>query len=55
MWSLDVHSVLMFFFVGFSHNPEAYRTGELEIVGSVKMNVCDGLAICARGFPAYDP
>ncbi len=43
------------FLLCFSHNPETYRTGELETVVSVNMNVCDGLAICPGVCHAYDP
>ncbi len=48
-------SLLMLVSSGFSHNSETYRTGELETVVRVNMNVCDGLAICPGGFPVYDP
>ncbi len=42
-------SLLMLVSSGFSHNPETYRTGELETVVRVNMNVCDGLTICPGG------
>ncbi len=48
VWSLYVLSVLTLVSAGFSH--KTYRTGELETVVSVKMNVCDGLAICPGCF-----